>query len=100
MSLENHTIAKANIFTCTFSCRTRRLTWHEGFIHASEVWIKIGGDKGGGMFKMNVQIVNILPLPNLSTTHVCFSALQLGTVPPTYTQHFTISKTRYIILME
>ena len=26
-------------------CRAGRLTWREGFIPASEVWIKIGGDK-------------------------------------------------------
>eukprot|EP00731_Ephydatia_muelleri_P010229 Em0005g815a len=39
--------------------RAGRLTWHEGFIPASEVWIKIGGDKGGGTFKMSFQIVNI-----------------------------------------
>ena len=29
-------------------CRTGRLTWHNGVIPASKVWIKIGSDKGGG----------------------------------------------------
>ena len=33
--------------------RAGRLTWHEGYIPPSEVWLKIGGDKGGGTFKMN-----------------------------------------------
>ena len=70
MSLDKHTIAKANIFTCTFSCRTRRLTWHERYISASEVWIKIGGDKGGGTFKMNFQIVNIATPNSVHNTSV------------------------------
>ncbi|KAL5508865.1 hypothetical protein EMCRGX_G004125 [Ephydatia muelleri] len=38
--------------------RAGRLTWHNGVIPASEIWIKLGGDKGGGTFKMNFQIVN------------------------------------------
>eukprot|EP00731_Ephydatia_muelleri_P038060 Em0644g1a len=37
--------------------RTGRLTWHEGFIPANEIWLKIGGDKGGGTFKMTFQIL-------------------------------------------
>ena len=43
---------------------------------ASEVWIKIGGDKGGGTFKMNFQIVNIAT-PNSvhnSCVFFCFAA--------------------------
>ena len=39
------------------------LTWHDGDIPADEVWIKIGGDKGGSSFKMNFQVVN-KPCPN------------------------------------
>lgn len=35
-----------------------RLTWH-GILPEEEVWVKIGGDKGGGSFKMNFQVVNI-----------------------------------------
>eukprot|EP00731_Ephydatia_muelleri_P019905 Em0012g730a len=56
--------------------RTRRLTWYEGFIPASEVWIKIGGDKGGGTFKMNFQIVNIATPNSVHNTCVfcCFAA--------------------------
>ena len=53
-----------------------RLTWHEGFIPASEVWIKIGGDKGGGTFKMSFQIVNIDTPNAVHNTCVfsCFAA--------------------------
>eukprot|EP00731_Ephydatia_muelleri_P011671 Em0006g565a len=46
------------------------------FIPASEVWIKIGGDKGGGTFKMNFQIVNIATPNSVHNTCVfcCFAA--------------------------
>ena len=36
-----------------------QLTWHNGAIPPDEIWVKIGGDKGGGSFKMNFQIVNV-----------------------------------------
>ncbi|KAL5506070.1 hypothetical protein EMCRGX_G007641 [Ephydatia muelleri] len=36
--------------------RAGRLTWHNGVIPASEIWIKLGGDKAGGTFKMNFQL--------------------------------------------
>ena len=39
------------------------LTWHDGTIPSDEIWLKLGGDKGGGYFKMNFQIVNT-PAPN------------------------------------
>eukprot|EP00731_Ephydatia_muelleri_P000541 Em0001g541a len=56
--------------------RAGRLTWHEGFIPASEVWIKIVGDKGGGTFKMSFQIVNIDTPNAVHNTCVfsCFAA--------------------------
>ena len=41
-------------------------------IPQDEIW-KVGGDKGGGSFKMNFQIVNTLPMQ--STT--CASSLAL-----------------------
>ena len=34
------------------------MTWHSGAIPSDEVWVKLGGDKGHGSFKMNLQIVN------------------------------------------
>ena len=53
-----------------------RLTWHNGIIPQTEVWVKLGGDKGGNTTKMNFQIVNV-PTPNsIHNTCVfcCFAA--------------------------
>eukprot|EP00731_Ephydatia_muelleri_P022036 Em0014g627a len=33
-----------------------RLTWHGGFIPENEIWVKLGGDRGGGIFKATFQI--------------------------------------------
>ena len=41
----------------------RFLTWHNGKIPKDEIHIKIGGDHGGGTFKMSLQIAN-LKFPN------------------------------------
>ena len=43
---------------------------------ASEVWIKIGGDKGGGSFKMNFQIVKVAAPNSVHNTCVfcCYEA--------------------------
>ena len=32
--------------------------WHNGAIPSDELWVKLGGDKGRGSFKMNIQLVN------------------------------------------
>ena len=34
------------------------LTWHNDSIPANELWIKLGGDKGHGSFKLNLQLCN------------------------------------------
>ncbi|XP_078699179.1 uncharacterized protein LOC144926373 [Branchiostoma floridae x Branchiostoma belcheri] len=34
------------------------LTWHNNTIPEREVWIKVGGDHGGGSFKMTFQVLN------------------------------------------
>lgn len=34
------------------------LFWHNGAIPSDELWVKLGGDKGRGSFKMNIQLVN------------------------------------------
>ena len=34
------------------------LTWHDT-IPSNEVWVKLGGDKGHGSFKINMQVVNV-----------------------------------------
>ena len=38
--------------------RLNQLTWHNGVIPPNEVWIKLGGDKGGSSVKMSFQIIN------------------------------------------
>ena len=48
------------------------LKWHQG-IPADELWVKIGGDAGGGTFKMNFQLVNV-PSPN-SPLNTCVFAI-------------------------
>ena len=44
--------------TCTvsicYSCGS--FTWHNGVDPSSEIWTKVGGDKGGTTFKMTFQI--------------------------------------------
>eukprot|EP00731_Ephydatia_muelleri_P037932 Em0602g1a len=44
------------------------------FLPASEMWIKLGGDKGGGTFKMNFQIINFAAPNSVNNTCVfcCF----------------------------
>ncbi|KAL5483857.1 hypothetical protein EMCRGX_G020274 [Ephydatia muelleri] len=49
--------------------RAGRLTWHNGVIPASEIWIKLGGDKGSGTFKMNFQIVNVAAPNSVNNTY-------------------------------
>ena len=34
------------------------MTWHNGAIPCDEIWVKLGGDKGRGSFKLNLQLVN------------------------------------------
>ena len=43
-----------------FSSHSQRLlTWYDGLIPDNEIWLKVGGDKGGNSFKMSFQIVNV-----------------------------------------
>ena len=53
----------------------RRLTWHDGQIPANEIWVKLGGDKGGSSLKMNFQILNV-ENPNAVTNTCVFLAFQ------------------------
>ncbi|KAL5475254.1 hypothetical protein EMCRGX_G027330 [Ephydatia muelleri] len=53
--------------------RAGLLTWHDGYIPASEVWLKIGGDKGGGTCKMNFQIAAQNSVHN-TCVFCCFEA--------------------------
>ena len=61
---------KQRIMLLTYSLN--KLTWPEG-IPQSEIWIKIGGDKGGKSFKMSFQLVNV-PAPN-SVQNTCVFCL-------------------------
>ena len=36
-----------------------KLTWHNDTIPQDEIWVKVGGDHGGGSFKLTLQIANI-----------------------------------------
>lgn len=38
-------------------CRAQALTWYDGHIPTDEIWVKLGGDKGGGSFKMSFQVI-------------------------------------------
>ena len=62
---------KINILLKIFN-RVHRLTWHNGAIPEEEIWIKLGGDKGGGTFKFNFQICNT-PTPNSPRNTCVFS---------------------------
>lgn len=62
------------VFACLFiSCNGRngRLTW-ENAIPEDEVHIKVGGDAGGGSFKMAFLIANVQK-PNSKTNTVVFA---------------------------
>ncbi|CAH1248635.1 Hypp8330 [Branchiostoma lanceolatum] len=52
--------AKVDIGMNWNQCRKLRstLTWHAGKIPEKEIWVKVGGDHGGGSFKMAFQILN------------------------------------------
>ena len=53
--------------------RLGKLTWHDGLIPEGEIWMKLGGDKGGSTFKLNIQILNIQN-PN-SKKNTCVTAM-------------------------
>eukprot|EP00731_Ephydatia_muelleri_P033241 Em0026g61a len=52
-----------------------KLTWHGGIIPNDQIWIKLGGDKGGGLFKMIFQILNT-PKPNSVHNTCVFSCFE------------------------
>lgn len=45
-----------------------QLTWHDGVIPESEIWLKLGGDHGGGSFKFVLQVVNTKKPNSISNT--------------------------------
>ena len=58
-----------------FMCREGTLTWHGGMIPDDEIWLKLGGDKGRGYFKINFQIFNT-PAPNSVHNTCVFSCFE------------------------
>ena len=49
-----------------------RLTWHNGLIPESQIWLKLGGDHGGGNFKLSLQIANTEnPNATYNTIPIC-----------------------------
>ena len=61
----NNTISPLN--------RLNLLTWHDGLIPTDEVWVKIGGDKGGTTLKASFQLCNV-ESPN-SVQNTCVFAV-------------------------
>ena len=55
------------------SYRVHRLSWHNEVIPADEIWLELGGDKGGGTFKFCFQLLNV-DSPN-SPENTCIIAL-------------------------
>ena len=60
--------------TPTFD-RNNCLCWHDGRIPADEIWLKVGGDKGGNSFKMSFQVVNT-QAPNSPSNTCVFSIFE------------------------
>ena len=61
--------------TYSCNCRLNKLTWHSDRIPSNEIWVKLGGDKGGSSFKMNFQILNV-ENPNSIHNTCVFTAFQ------------------------
>ena len=69
------------------------ISWHDGALPSDEIWVKIGGDHGGGSFKFSFQIVNAVR-PNSVRNTIPFlvfaapdSANNLATLIKPYAQH-------------
>ena len=67
------------------------MTRHNDIIPEDEVWIKLGGDKGGGTFKMCFQPLNVIS-PNSPENTCVFSLFE---APDSYT-NLCICLERYI----
>lgn len=68
------------LVTCTLPSnihRAGKLTWHDGLIPHNEVWVKLGGDKGGGTFKMSFQLCNVDQVNSVQNS-VVFSIFKAG----------------------
>lgn len=78
-----------------FVYRCNRLTWHDGLIPESEVWVKVAGDKGADAVKLVLQICNV-PSPN-SVQNTCVFAVFEGRDT---TSNLHVALNRYIPQVE
>ncbi|XP_078600313.1 uncharacterized protein LOC144875275 [Branchiostoma floridae x Branchiostoma japonicum] len=66
----------AAIFDYLEKCQESEcLTWHGGKIPQDEIWVKVGGDHGGGSFKLTFQLLN-RDHPNSRQNTVVFSIFE------------------------
>ena len=54
--------------------RLSRLTWHN-WMPQQEIWVKLGGDKGGSCMKVHAQLCNV-PNPNSPKNTSVFTAFE------------------------
>ena len=59
-----------HVYIHTFTCSTNRLTWHNGQIPETEVWVKVGGDKGADTVKVIFQLCNVISPNSVQNTCV------------------------------
>lgn len=65
------------VYYPNFIASSTNLTWHDGAIPADEIWVKLGGDKGRGSFKFNIQLLNTKH-PNSIKNTVLLSVFKAG----------------------
>ena len=61
------------IYMC-YVIRASRLTWHDK-LPSDEIWVKLGGDKGGSCMKVHAQLCNV-PSPNSPRNTSVFTAFE------------------------
>ena len=67
--------------------RSTGLTWHQGAIPEDELWLKLGGDKGHGSFKLSLQLCNV-DHPNSQKNTALISMYMAGdTIANLHTSH-------------
>ena len=83
------------LYTCTYVNSINRVTWHGGAIPDDEVWLKLGGDKGGGTFKFCFQHLNVSS-PNAPENTCVFTLFE---APDTHT-NLKIGLERYVDVLK
>ena len=81
MSVLSSLLHTYHLYTYLIQCRSQSgLTWHKDAIPADEIWLKLGGDKGHGSFKLNMQVVNVLH-PNSTQNTTLLAVFRAGDSP-------------------